>query len=138
MEFPKIGNLSRIIVTMATIGMMDAAFFVGRQEILTWLNTFLSLHYLKIEDTFNGAASCQIIDALHPGVVALGRVDYGAQREFECAQNYNVLQDAFTKIGIEKVLPLAYLILTQTVTPNRFLKMSRPIANTERSELSLV
>ncbi len=96
---------------MATIGMMDAAFFVGRQEILNWLNSLLQLQYLKIEDTANGAASCQVMDALHPGSVNLSRVDYQAQREFECLQNYQVLQEAFLKIGIEKVrlfLPFKY------------------------------
>jgi len=89
---------------MATIGMMDSAFFVGRQEILNWLNSFLQLQYCKIEDTANGAASCQLMDALHPGSVTLNRVDYNAVRDFECLQNYQVLQDAFAKVGIDKVL----------------------------------
>lgn len=88
---------------MATIGMMNGAFFVGRQEILSWLNEFLQLHYVKIEDTANGAASCQIFDALHPGTVALNKVNFAADREFEFASNYSVLQDAFHKVGLEKV-----------------------------------
>jgi RP/EB family microtubule-associated protein len=88
---------------MATIGMMDSAFFVGRQEILNWLNGFLQLSCTKIEDTANGAVSCQLMDALHPGSVVLNRVDYNATREFECLQNYQVLQEAFLKVGIEKV-----------------------------------
>ncbi len=87
---------------MATIGMMDSAFFVGRQEILTWLNSFLELPYSKIEETANGAASCQLMDALHPGSVQLSRVDYNASRDFECLQNYQVLQEAFQKVGIDK------------------------------------
>lgn len=36
---------------MATnIGMMDGAYFVGRGEILTWINSTLELHLTKVEE----------------------------------------------------------------------------------------
>ena len=34
--------------------MMDAAYFVGRNELLNWLNDLLSLGYTKVEQTANG------------------------------------------------------------------------------------
>ena len=34
---------------MATIGMMDNAYFVGKGELLHWINTSLNLNVPKIE-----------------------------------------------------------------------------------------
>ncbi len=51
---------------MSNIGMMDPAFFVGKNELLTWLNELLQLNYTKVEQCANGAAYCQIMDALYP------------------------------------------------------------------------
>jgi len=48
---------------MSNIGMMDPAFFVGKNELLTWLNELLQLNYTKVEQCANGAAYCQIMDA---------------------------------------------------------------------------
>ena len=51
---------------MSSIGMMDSAFFVGKNELLTWLNNLLQLNYTKVEQCANGAAYCQIMDACYP------------------------------------------------------------------------
>lgn len=34
----------------STIGMMDSAYFVGRNEILTWINSRLQLNLSRIEE----------------------------------------------------------------------------------------
>jgi hypothetical protein len=34
---------------MAAVGMMDPAYFVGKVELLTWLNDLLKINYSKVE-----------------------------------------------------------------------------------------
>ncbi len=46
--------------------MMDPAYFVGKNELLSWLNELLKLNYSKVEQCNTGAAYCQIIDAVYP------------------------------------------------------------------------
>ncbi|KAK9089524.1 hypothetical protein Scep_028606 [Stephania cephalantha] len=35
---------------VTSIGMMDAAYFVGRIEILAWINSTLHLNHVKVEE----------------------------------------------------------------------------------------
>jgi RP/EB family microtubule-associated protein len=51
--------------------MMDGAFFVGRKEIMDWVNSTLDLNLAKIEDTASGAAACQLLDIMYPGQVPM-------------------------------------------------------------------
>jgi RP/EB family microtubule-associated protein len=83
---------------------------VGRTELLDWVNELLGLSYLKIEEMSNGAAFCQVIDAVHPGSVALGRVNFAAVTEAEMIENYKILQDAFSRNGITQHIDVATLI----------------------------
>jgi len=93
-----------------TIGMMDAGFFVGRTELLTWLNDILRLGYTKVEQVCSGAAHCQILDSCFPGRVPLHKVNFNAKLEYEYVKNYKVLQDAFTRLGINKHIEVEKLI----------------------------
>ncbi|CAJ2639397.1 unnamed protein product [Trifolium pratense] len=57
---------------MATsIGIMDSAYFVGRNEILTWINNRLQLNLSRIEEAASGAVQCQMLDMTYPGVVPM-------------------------------------------------------------------
>lgn len=91
------------------LGMMSGCYFVGRAELLEWVNELLGIDYDKVEDMANGAAFCQIIDAIHPGTVPLGRVNYNAVTEAEMVENYKILQDAFAKNGISQYIDVATL-----------------------------
>ena len=53
--------------------MMDPAYFVGKNELLAWLNELLKLNYSKVEQCNTGAAYCQIIDAVYPVIQVLHR-----------------------------------------------------------------
>ena len=64
---------------MKPVGMMDEAYFVGRRELLGWLNATLDLDLQKVEETCTGAAACQLLDRACPGTVNLAKVDWAAR-----------------------------------------------------------
>ncbi|EKX31904.1 hypothetical protein GUITHDRAFT_61115, partial [Guillardia theta CCMP2712] len=64
------------------------AYRVGRSELLAWLNELLQISYTKVEQCANGAAYCQIMDAIYPGEVPMKRVIFDAKLEHDCVKNY--------------------------------------------------
>jgi microtubule-associated protein, RP/EB family len=92
-------------------GIMDEGYFVPRSEILSWVNNLLKvrlvlskIHLTKIEELGSGAAYCQIIDAIHPGKVAMAKVSWKAKADYEFLNNYKILQTAFDKFGIKRYI----------------------------------
>jgi RP/EB family microtubule-associated protein len=95
---------------MSNIGMMEGAFFVGRKEIMDWLNSTLDLNLQKVEDTANGAVACQLLDIMYPGAVPMSKVNWSAKQSFEFVANYKILQTCFTKLNIERHIDVDRLI----------------------------
>ncbi|CAK4649339.1 unnamed protein product [Aphanomyces euteiches] len=93
-----------------SIGMMDGAYFVGRKEILDWINSTCGLSLTKVEQTCTGAVACQLLDALYPGKVPMSKVDWSANKDYEYIQNYKVLQKAFTTLKIDRHIEVDKLI----------------------------
>lgn len=83
--------------------------FVGKTQLIEWIDKTLDLDYTKVEDCANGAAFCQIIDAIYPGTVPMNRVNFNAQLQHENFENYKVLQDVFTKNGIKQYIDVKNL-----------------------------
>ena len=102
------------------IGIMDGAFFVGRGELLSWLNEFLSvklfISYLfqlgltKVEQCATGAVYCQILDSIYPGTVPLTKVKWSAKFDYEFVENYKVLQQGFAKNDMKKHIDVDKLV----------------------------
>jgi RP/EB family microtubule-associated protein len=86
------------------------AYFVGRNEILDWLNTTLRLRLSKIEETASGAVACQVFDILFPGVVQMSKVNWGAKSEWEFVGNYKILQAACDRMGVDRKIEVDRLI----------------------------
>lgn len=93
-----------------SIGLMDGAYFVGRKEIVDWINNTLGIGIAKVEQTASGAIACQLLDMLFPGEVAMGKVNWMARVDHEFIPNYKVLQNAFDRVGIERHVDVDKLI----------------------------
>ncbi len=48
-----------------------------------------------MEQCATGAVYCQIMDAIYPGVVKIGQVNWQAKNDYEYVYNYKILQTAF-------------------------------------------
>ena len=45
---------------MSSIGMMDEAYFVGRNELLAWIKGVTGQSLAKVEEACTGAVYCQV------------------------------------------------------------------------------
>ncbi|NXY80691.1 MARE3 protein, partial [Glareola pratincola] len=57
-----------------------------------------------------GAAYCQFMDMLFPGCVHLRKVKFQAKLEHEYIHNFKVLQAAFKKMGVDKIIAVERLV----------------------------
>jgi microtubule-associated protein, RP/EB family len=92
------------------IAMMDGTYFVGRKEILDWVNGVCQTSLTKVEQTCTGAVACMILDAIYPGKVPMAKVDWSAKVDYEYVQNYKVLQKCFTTMKIDRHIEVDRLI----------------------------
>jgi len=78
--------------------------------MLAWINDTLQSSFTKIEDLSTGSAYCQFMDMLFPGCLPLKRVKIRSKLEHESIANFKLLQNAFTKQGVDKIIPVERLV----------------------------
>uniref|UniRef100_A0A8C2GF18 Microtubule-associated protein RP/EB family member 1 n=1 Tax=Cyprinus carpio TaxID=7962 RepID=A0A8C2GF18_CYPCA len=83
---------------------------LSRHDMLAWVNDSLQLSYTKIEQLCSGAAYCQFMDMLFPGCILLKRVKFQAKLEHEYIHNFKVLQTAFKRMNVDKIIPVERLV----------------------------
>jgi len=92
------------------IGIMDPAFFVGKNVLINWVNEFLQVQIKKVEEMATGSYYCQLLDAIYPGKVPLHKVNFFAKFDYEYVKNFKVLQDIFVQQGIQKYVDVSKLV----------------------------
>ncbi|CAH0401215.1 unnamed protein product [Chilo suppressalis] len=83
---------------------------LSRHDMLAWVNDCLQSNFGKIEELCTGAAYCQFMDMLFPGSVPMKRIKFKTNLEHEYIQNFKILQAAFKKMSVDKVIPVDKLI----------------------------
>ncbi|XP_048413344.1 microtubule-associated protein RP/EB family member 1-like isoform X2 [Stegostoma tigrinum] len=83
---------------------------LSRHDMLAWVNDSLQLNYTKIEQLCSGVAYCQFMDMLFPGSIILKKVKFLARLEHEYIQNFKLLQAAFKKMEVDKIIAVDKLM----------------------------
>lgn len=83
---------------------------LSRHDMLAWINESLQLNLTKIEQLCSGSVYCQFMDMLFPGSMPLKKVKFQAKLEHEYIHNYKLLQAAFKKMGVDKIIPVDKLV----------------------------
>ncbi|XP_028174938.1 microtubule-associated protein RP/EB family member 1 isoform X1 [Ostrinia nubilalis] len=83
---------------------------LSRHDMLAWVNDCLQSNFAKIEELCTGAAYCQFMDMLFPGSVPMKRIKFKTNLEHEYIQNFKILQAAFKKMGVDKIVPIDKLV----------------------------
>jgi len=96
----------------------------SRQELLAWLNNLLQLNVTKVEQCGTGAALCQVFDSIFYDV-PMARVKFNANTEYAYLQNFKILQNIFTKHGIDRPVPVEALIKCKMQDNLEFLQWTK-------------
>lgn len=93
-----------------SIGVVSGAYFVGRTQLLQWINELTHLNYTKIEQTSNGVFACHVFDALYPDLIRFDKVKFYARQQYEVVHNYKILQACFNRANMKRQIDVEKLM----------------------------
>ncbi|CAG8955090.1 hypothetical protein HYALB_00004292 [Hymenoscyphus albidus] len=96
----------------------------SRQELVAWLNNLLQLNITKVEQCGTGAALCQVFDSIYLDV-PMSRVKFSVNTEYAYLQNFKILQNCFTRHGIDRPVNVEQLIKCKMQDNLEFLQWSK-------------
>ena len=102
---------------------------VGRLELMQWINEFTECDYPKLELCCDAIGYCQVLDAIHPGIINLQKLNFSSKYPDDYSRNLKVLDEAFNKLEIEKVVPIDKLSKGKFQDNMRFLQWLYTYAN---------
>lgn len=96
----------------------------SRQELVAWLNNLLSLNITKVEQCGTGAALCQVFDSIYQDI-PMSKVKFNVNTEYAYLQNFKILQNCFTRHGIERPINVELLIKCKMQDNLEFLQWTK-------------
>jgi len=96
----------------------------SRQELVQWLNQLLQLNITKVEQCGTGAALCQVFDSIYLDV-PMSRVKFNVNTEYAYLQNFKILQNCFSRHGIDRPVNVEQLIKCKMQDNLEFLQWSK-------------
>ncbi|KAI0998255.1 hypothetical protein K3495_g9940 [Podosphaera aphanis] len=96
----------------------------SRQELVAWLNNLLSLSITKVEQCGTGAALCQVFDSIYMDI-PMSKVKFNVNTEYAYLQNFKILQNCFTRHGIDRPINVEQLIKCKMQDNLEFLQWTK-------------
>jgi len=96
----------------------------SRQELLAWLNSLLQLNFTKVEQCGTGAAYCQIFDSIYLDI-PMSKVKFTVNTEYMYIQNFKVLQNAFARHNVDRLVPVEALMKCKMQDNLEFLQWTK-------------
>ncbi|XP_062248294.1 DNA (cytosine-5-)-methyltransferase 3 beta, duplicate a [Platichthys flesus] len=82
---------------------------ISSLQLVSWFNRLLKTNFTDVREMGSGACHCQMMDWVIRGSVDMTKVKFDAKGEDEYKHNFTLLQEAFSKRGITKTIPVTSL-----------------------------
>uniref|UniRef100_A0A671VS90 DNA (cytosine-5-)-methyltransferase n=1 Tax=Sparus aurata TaxID=8175 RepID=A0A671VS90_SPAAU len=108
----------------------------SRFYLMTWFNNLLKTDFKDLQQMGSGVSHCQVMDMVIPGSIDMDKVKFEVQGEEDRKHNFSLLNEAFSKNGITRTIPIEELIKGDSKSNFEILKWFKAfyIANMKSEE----
>lgn len=129
---PTVTNKHKMAVNVFATNTTDN---MSRHELVAWVNRLLNSNIEKIEEMGSGAAYCQLFDILFcPSHIPLKKVKFQTELENEFISNFKILQGAFNKLKVDKIIPIDKITKRKFQDNIEFLQWFKKFYDANRQE----